>query len=380
MPGKKSKCNIKMLMIAANAAYYLRKNNLINSKDSEAHKQSLRDIKHHAYKISKTITPKYNHGRGENSLSALCLQPKSLKSPIIISFRGTADLQDLIDDSRIVLTGVTRKSLRDAAFNFYKDIRNKHPDREIILTGHSLGGHLAQYVGIKAYGTQTESSHSALLQVRTFNTAPISTSHERIFKQHPELLKQFAHYRLETDVISNSSLHRYVGNTFVFKCKEKAVFAHTMGALETYLPKEIQEQEVGSNTIHHKDHNSLIEFTRGFLSSYQCRIEGQFFSQYRAGRQNLEHLNEYLPKVIKLIEKNRLKEAIIMLELLKTTLDGKVSNQIVSILIAKTQKIDAQADQQQPTLKVRANLSLFKKNSEQEASTDQNKHPSHPNR
>ncbi len=65
---------------------------------------------------------------------------------IIIAFRGTDDIIDYGNDSTMWLL----RKLPDQAYNalvFYDKIKKKYPQTEILLTGHSLGGSLAQIVG-----------------------------------------------------------------------------------------------------------------------------------------------------------------------------------------------------------------------------------------
>ena len=65
---------------------------------------------------------------------------------IIIAFRGTDDIIDYGNDSTMWLL----RKLPDQAYNalmFYDAIKKKYPQTEILLTGHSLGGSLAQIVG-----------------------------------------------------------------------------------------------------------------------------------------------------------------------------------------------------------------------------------------
>ena len=65
---------------------------------------------------------------------------------IIVAFRGTDDIIDYGNDSTMWLL----RKLPDQAYNalvFYDKIKKKYPQTEILLTGHSLGGSLAQIVG-----------------------------------------------------------------------------------------------------------------------------------------------------------------------------------------------------------------------------------------
>lgn len=148
-----SKCTIRLLTQACQAVSRIKKNNIIDPTEDESHSQILIDMAKNGYAITKSIAPIGVQGTGETSLAALCLEPQDPQSPIVISFRGTKTGKDVISDIRLSTLGVVEKEFRDAAFKFYEDIKKANPGRQIVLTGHSLGGHLAQYVATKAYNT-----------------------------------------------------------------------------------------------------------------------------------------------------------------------------------------------------------------------------------
>lgn len=76
----------------------------------------------------------------------------------VIAFRGSNDMQDIRDDlimgatSTGLLGDVTNKQFKEA-FAFASEqiarIQAQNPDAKISITGHSLGGSLAQAVGAK---------------------------------------------------------------------------------------------------------------------------------------------------------------------------------------------------------------------------------------
>lgn len=295
---KRSTCTVGLLLTAAQAAYRVGENDIINPESHATNTQLLMDAASHGYVITKSIAPMRNKGSGQSPLAAVCLEPQDPKAPLVISYRGTDTMGDVISDLRLTSTGIIEKKFRDAAFNFYLDVRAQHPNREIIITGHSLGGHLAQYVGVKAYNTDANLQANHLLQVRTFNSAPISTTHSAVFDKDPESASQFVNYRLSPDLVSNSPLQQYYGNTFVFPSDKNALVSHKLGTLRDNLPETILNQEVTADTEFGKKQNMLIERIKGVESSYQCRVEGQFFSRFRAGPKNLEKMQETFPEVL----------------------------------------------------------------------------------
>jgi hypothetical protein len=352
---KTSNCTVRLLTLAAQAAYRVQKDNLIEPAHSEAYRQGLIDLSKHGYAITDTIAPIKSKGTGTTPLAAVCLCPHDSTGPIVISFRGTKTMRDLLSDIRLVTVGVVDKVLRDAAFEFYQKVRNENPGRELVITGHSLGGHLAQYVATKAYNTDPKLASNPLVQVRTFNTAPLFTTHSEVFKKKRHLLLQFVNYRLSSDLVSDLPLQQYYGSTFVFPSPQRWYYSHNMGAMTKHLPDEIMSQVVGTSNSS-KQHTLLIELTSGVMTSYQCRVQGQFFSRFRAGSRNVAAMQKELPDIVQQIKNGDYNHAIDKLGALKSRLDGKVSQQIIVALIKNT--LNVQLSKQIPKHKEAAVIPL----------------------
>ena len=82
------------------------------------------------------------------------------QSNVIIGFRGTANVKDLITDIDIV-KGTTNDPRYREAVDIYNKVKSKYPNLNIIATGHSLGGNLALYLN-SLYGIQSESFNAGL--------------------------------------------------------------------------------------------------------------------------------------------------------------------------------------------------------------------------
>ena len=346
-------CTVRFLATAAQASYRLQEDNKIHprrrTKGVKWFNEEILDwITQHGYKMAASIAPVSAGGTGLTPLAAAAFIPNNSTSPIVLAYRGTKTMQDVLSDLLIGYKGEVGPALRDAAFAYYQNVRQQYPDREIIITGHSLGGHLAQYVGTRAYNTEPGLRHTPLVQVRTFNTAPIFTKHSVVFKNHPELNNQFINYRMSQDVVSNLPLHSYTGNTFVFPSKRGAIHAHQMWSFKEDLPKDVLDLSVGQTWDKFSKENKLIEITIGMQWSYQCRINGQYFARYRAGIRNLKYMDDHLPQIKALFIQKNYSLALWKIEQLQSTLRGRQSNAMIGFLKAITEQFIK--DEQQSSL------------------------------
>lgn len=340
---RKSKCTVGFLVSAAQMSYKIGREDTVDLSINQA-TEIAAEMRDNGYSIERSIAPIRSQGTGQSPLAAVCLKSDDPDEPIIISYRGTHAGGDVVSDARLTMGGVVEKKFRDAAFDFYQQVRKQYPNKEIVITGHSLGGHLAQYVGTKAYNTDPKLQANHLVQVRTFNSAPVDTKHGEVFERQPELSSQFVNYRLSPDVVSNLPLHQHYGNTFVFPSNQNALNSHKLGVVKQLLPEHIKNQEITAPSPIEKQKNMLVELVKGVESSYQCRVEGQFFSRYRAGAKNLEQMQKAFPEVIELIEKGKYNEAVLKLDDLKDKLDGTVSKQLVDAIRQRT--VDVKISQQ----------------------------------
>ncbi len=75
---------------------------------------------------------------------------RNAQNEIVIAYRGTElnDIGDVSSDINILLGNIPQAQLTDAE-NFYKAVVAQYGDENIVITGHSLGGAIAQIIGSK---------------------------------------------------------------------------------------------------------------------------------------------------------------------------------------------------------------------------------------
>lgn len=70
---------------------------------------------------------------------------------IVIAFRGSNEMDDMPSDWQIMTENLPDQFTQANAF--YRELAQKYPEKRFVLTGHSLGGSLAQLVGAKNHET-----------------------------------------------------------------------------------------------------------------------------------------------------------------------------------------------------------------------------------
>lgn len=93
--------------------------------------------------------PYYNTSSGVQA----ALYRNRLTNEMVIAYRGTDQTEDLLVDLQIALGNISQEQLLDAEI-FYNAVITQYGDSNITITGHSLGGALAQLVGAET-GVET---------------------------------------------------------------------------------------------------------------------------------------------------------------------------------------------------------------------------------
>ncbi len=282
-----AKCTIGILLHACQLSYRIDNSGLIDptiEEDPNIKLKSHAEITKAGYHQIAGVKPKTEGGQSETGLAAIALKPLD-NGPIVISFRGTKTWADIQSDVSIMRSGLAAQHQLDGAWEFYQQIKKENPGREIILTGHSLGGHIATYVGTKAH--EKENLPCAVAAVRTFNPAPFSKeTAKKVAKDinsNAILENKCVNIRLSNDPISSTNTQNYLGNIFSFRSDiSNIVDAHMLWAMDQSLPSSVKNTPVSSNPM-----DVLKENIQGMVHSYECRINKQFFSSSRLGMKNL---------------------------------------------------------------------------------------------
>ena len=131
-------------------------------KDDIKYHELLKQAAMYAYKKNNKILPEgYNNVTStSNLLNGFYADTLSNGEDFILAIRGSQDISDYVNDIQMARSKVPNQLVD--ALKAYDNIRELNPDAKVALTGHSLGGSLAQMVAalrgaeavtFNAYGT-----------------------------------------------------------------------------------------------------------------------------------------------------------------------------------------------------------------------------------
>lgn len=286
---------VKKPLLKPIANYFLNKiQNLVRSNLQDMHKTVQEKLKSELAIEKRGYTCRQSAAE-QHGVGYSILKPKDNEGPIILAFRGTSNFADIKQDVNIAREGITHKKHRREAFDIFKKLRAENPGREIVLTGHSLGGNLAQYVGIMHAGLMNKyplyaKNYAGNCLIRTFNTAPIQLQgYESLFTPSAG---QFANYRLLDDPVSEfaikakstiGTVHTYPSHLGALK----ALDIHSLNTIRQHLPEHVRKIAITSDP-----HSLTQEIILGHLASYRSSVKTQFASGIRAGKKKAARLDE----------------------------------------------------------------------------------------
>jgi len=137
----------------------------------------------------------------------------------IIGYRGSSTARDwLVSDIKIALGSEPSDPRVQKSIRFYEEVKEKYPNKTIIVTGHSLGGRLAtlvsQATGAKAI---TFSTGCGLGCIRDYQKCQSSS--------RPSWCGLKRSHRIKGDILSTADLY---GNVKVYDKKPSSSHRHAM--------------------------------------------------------------------------------------------------------------------------------------------------------
>ena len=149
---------------------------------------------------------------------------------VIIAYTGTNPSTDFPTDFKtdIISIGLARGYHYDEAFKFYERIRQRYGDN-ITLTGHSLGGNVAQRVALEYNAPRTVVYNSAPLYLESLigpkerisdYLTPWDSAREKIINKQKTFTGQVVRIRTQDDFLNNTSmplLGVYLGEDYLLK-------------------------------------------------------------------------------------------------------------------------------------------------------------------
>ena len=171
--------------------------------------------------------------KAENKENGFYAEAYSDGKDIIIAYRGTDDVQDISTDWSMIRD----KYLNQAAdaINFHDRVNRNNPYCDIAITGHSLGGTLAQVVtAIRGTLAVTFNAYGA----------------KDLFKPGERLIENNSiNYINEWDSVSMSNAENLIGDTYAIQGK----FGHFAHFIEDFEPLSNREFRTPEDIKRHKN-------------------------------------------------------------------------------------------------------------------------------
>ncbi len=311
-----------------------------------------RNIKNKGYVLWEAIVQA--PGEENPDITAVCYCPEAddKTSPVAIGFKGTETYSDVQQDVHIARPGYARQKALDEAWQFYLNAKRAFPDQEIVLTGHSLGGHYAQYIAARAY----QEGHTGVF-LRTFNTAPIAAECGNTLQGHMmegdnlSRINHFVNYRTDADPVSGAATAvgrglDILGDIYSFKTStdirrtHPGIDPHKTDIMHLSLTNETRSLQVGSSKNLSCELAHFIEKLHLMTEAYEFRVQGEYFSKYRSGEKDVARFALTVPKIEEAIKRRNYSNAMKQLDALQRKVEGKSPYRIVQSLIDELTALD----------------------------------------
>ena len=254
----------------------------------EKYKELCKDIYPQNLKnFPKDVVPLYVHENKNNGFFAYACK---YKDRIVIVFRGTnsSDWQDKRNDLNMGVRDKIPNQVHDAIL-FTKQIKQvmktKYPNYKLDLTGHSLGGSLAQYTHVLIKGIN---------ETVTFNPYGTRKTLEKYFEnntsQNP--IDKITNYCVAGDMVGDRfSQNKQLGKVYYIDIKDKNGSKHQV---ENMKPLSNRKNTYKNYNLPKENLNSSSNCTGSYTVQGYTRSDGTKVREYirTCGKHNKMSMEE----------------------------------------------------------------------------------------
>ena len=177
----------------------------------------------------------------------------------VISYRGTVNKKDIITDSQILISNEENTDRFKKSQEIFDRVSDKYGEKNIILTGHSLGGGIAIHVAGKNGNVKSHVFNPAISAKETFSTKHHNNKHKQMIYR-----TKLDPVSIAGEVIGNNQPNREV----VTVGNNNRDHAH---ALTNFFDNDATRNQDGSYNIKKKrNHETIERHRRDFTRMHQA--------------------------------------------------------------------------------------------------------------